>query len=172
MYPAAQPSFITALANRGGMSESRTSNAYGVGIMTVIVGVAASAVFYQGFYLPESLEKPSVDEHVLHPTSEKQISIIEGAALTDQEENYVPKKVDVQLGVDNLVVWTNADGTAHTVSAAHRYADSYSGVFGSDGVIMPGETYEFLFTEPTELEYYCIPHPWMKADLVVTKQRF
>ena len=50
------------------MSESKNSNAYGVGIITVIVGMAVAIIFYQSYYLPESLEKPSVDEHILHPS--------------------------------------------------------------------------------------------------------
>lgn len=155
------------------MSESRTSNAYGIGIMTVIVGVAAGIVFYQGFYLPESLEKPSVDEHILHPTQEQNhIKIIPGSALADQEDNYIPKLVNIQLGIDNLVVWTNDDETPHTVTPDHSYADSYSGKFGSDGVLKAGEVYEFLFTEETEMDYHCDPHPWMKGKLIVTKQRF
>ena len=141
--------------------------------MTVIVGISAGVIFYQGFYLPESLEKPSVDEHILHPEKDSVIiRIVTGSALQDQTENYVPKDVDVQLGIDNLVVWINDDETAHTVTPDHRYAEGYSGTFGSDGVILPGEQYEFLFTEPTVVEYHCTPHPWMKAEISVTKQRF
>lgn len=155
------------------MSEVKSGNAYGIGIMTVIVGVVASAIFYQGFYLPESLEKPSVDEHILHPDEEmKEISIIVGSALPDQVDNYIPKIVDIQLGIDNRVVWKNDDDTAHTVTPDHAYAEGYSGPFGSDGVILPGETYEFLFTEEAEIKYHCQPHPWMKGELSITRQRF
>ena len=155
------------------MSEARTSSAYGIGIMTVIVGAAAGVVFYQGFYLPESLEKPSVDPHILHPEGDPTvIDMIIGSALPSQEENFVPKLVDVQLGIDNIVIWNNIDDTAHTVTPDHAYADGYSGRFGSDGVVMPGESYEFLFTEAAEIEYHCTPHPWMKGTLSITKQRF
>ena len=63
------------------MSESKNSNAYGVGIITVIVGMAVAIIFYQSYYLPESLEKPSVDEHILHPSfPENIIEIILGSA--------------------------------------------------------------------------------------------
>ena len=138
------------------MSESRTSNAYGIGIMTVIVGVAAGVIFYQGFYLPESLEKPSVNEHYLHPElGENHIKIIPGSALPDQEDNYIPKLVNIQLGIDNLVIWTNDDETPHTVTPDHAYKEGYSGQFGSDGVLKAGETYEFLFTEEAEIHYHC-----------------
>jgi len=54
----------------------------------------------------------------------------------------------------------------------HRAEDSYSGPFGSTGVVLPGESYEFLFTEANEVPYHCEPHPWMTGTLIVTKQRF
>ena len=155
------------------MSQSQTTTpAYGIGVMTIMVAVAASLVFYQVFYLPESLLKPSVDEHILHPTSKWHVNMIPGSSDADQQDNFMPKKIDVQLGIDNHVTWENLDDIAHTVTPAHRYADAYSGEFGSDGVIMPGEKYEFLFTDPAEIEYYCIPHPWMTGEMIITKQRF
>lgn len=154
------------------MSVSTTSHAYGIGIIAVLIGVSVGVVFYQVYYLPESLAKPSVDEHVLHPVTETVIEIIPGSALMDQVDNYVPKRPSLQLGVDNFVIWDNLDDTAHTVTPDHRHEDSYSGSFGSTGVIMPGEKYEFLFTEPQEIDYHCEPHPWMKGKITVTKQRF
>jgi plastocyanin len=150
-----------------------SANAYGIGLLTIIVAIAASSVFYQSYYLPESLAKPSVDEHILHPiTEELLIRIIPGSASPEQQDNFIPKLVNIQLGIDNYVVWVNDDDTPHTVTPNHRMADSYSGPFGSDGVIKAGERYEFLFTEPHTIEYYCQPHPWMTGTLEITKQRF
>ena len=150
----------------------KTSHAYGIGLMAVLVATAAGLVYYQAFYLPESLLKPSVDEHILHPVEQKVINMIPGSADADQQDNFVPKLVDIQLGIDNHILWENLDNTAHTVTPAHRHEDSYSGEFGSDGVVLAGESYEFLFTESAEIEYFCIPHPWMTGKLVITKQRF
>jgi len=149
-----------------------SSHAYGIGAIAMIVAVAAGVVFYQGFYLPESLAKPQVDEHILEPTSTTIIEMIEGSASPEQQDNFVPKLVNLQLGIDNHVIWDNVDSTPHTVTPDHRTEDSFSGPFGSEGVIKPGETYEFIFTEPTEIEYHCQPHPWMTGKLVVTKARF
>lgn len=154
------------------MSSTTTSHAYGIGVLTVIVGMVAGIVFFQSYYLPESLEKPSVDEHILHPVGETKINIIVGSASAEQQDNYVPKLVNIQLGIDNLVIWDNVDDTPHTVTPDHRAEDGYSGPFGSDGVLMPGQQYEFLFTEPHVIEYHCEPHPWMKGKLEITKQRF
>jgi plastocyanin len=149
-----------------------SSHAYGIGIIAMIVGVAVGVGYYQLYYLPESLAKPKVSEEILEPAFITEIKIIKGSANAEQKDNFVPKLVNIQLGVDNHIKWTNEDDTAHTVTPDHRMADSYSGDFGSPGVIKPGDTYEFLFTEPHEIDYHCEPHPWMKGKLIITKQRF
>lgn len=154
-------------------SASSSSHAYGIGIVTVLIGVSVGVVFYQAYYLPESLEKPSVSEHILHPDTTVTIEMLPGSGIEEQQDNFVPKLVDLQLGVDNSVIWINLDETPHTVTPNQRnHEDSYTGPFGSTGLLMPGETYEFLFTEPQEVEYHCEPHPWMTGKVVVTKQRF
>ena len=154
------------------MSSTKSNHAYGIGIITLIVGLSVSIIFYQMFYLPESLAKPKVVEHILHPVKETIIEMIPGSANPNQQDNFIPKLVNIQLGIDNLVIWNNIDDTAHTVTPDHRAEDSYSGPFGSSGVVKPGDEYQFLFTEPAEIEYHCEPHPWMKGKLEITKQRF
>jgi plastocyanin len=107
----------------------------------------------------------------LEPTENFLISIAEGAA-TEGNPSYVPNNPKITLTIDNHVIWMNDDMTPHTVTADHRHMDSYSGEFGSTGVVMPGESYEFIFTEPQELHYHCDPHPWMTGSLIVEKSRF
>jgi len=154
------------------LSTTTTSHAYGVGIITVIVALAVGLGYYQMFYLPEQSAKPAVSEHILHPVKETIIEIILGSAQPNQQDNFVPKLVNIQLGIDNDLIWVNNDDVAHTVTPDHRAEDSYSGEFGSPGVVLPGESYEFLFTEDHEIPYHCQPHPWMTGTIIVTKQRF
>ena len=153
------------------MSAPTSSHAYGIGLIALIVGMSASVVFYTSFYLPESLAKPSVSDHILHPEEDLIISIVPGAVI-EGNENYVPNKANALLTINNKVIWTNDDDTAHTVTPDHRHADTYSGDFGSTGVLKPGDTYEFLFTEPQEVHYHCQPHPWMTGTVIVEKSRF
>lgn len=153
------------------MSTPTSSHAYGIGMIALIIGMSASVVFYTSFYLPESLAKPSVSEHILHPEDTFIIEIVPGAVV-EGNPNYVPNKPVVTLELNNRVVWENNDDTAHTVTPDHRHADSYSGDFGSSGVLKPGETYEFLFTEPQDVPYHCTPHPWMEGTISVEIGRF
>ncbi|MFQ5497375.1 MAG: plastocyanin/azurin family copper-binding protein [Nitrosopumilus sp.] len=154
------------------MSTPTSSHAYGVGLIALIIGMSASVVFYTSFYLPESLAKPSVDEQILNPEEASFLIEIVPGAVVEGNENYVPNQADVLLTVNNNVVWQNNDDTAHTVTPDHRSTDSYSGDFGSPGVIKPGDTYEFLFTEPQEIPYHCQPHPWMTGKIIVEVSRF
>ena len=153
------------------MSAPTSSHAYGIGLIALIIGMSASVVFYTSFYLPESLAKPSVSDHILHPADTLLIEIVPGAVI-EGNENYVPNKATATLEFTNLVVWQNNDDTAHTVTPDHRHSDSYSGDFGSTGVLKPGDSYEFLFTEPQEVHYHCQPHPWMTGSVIVEVSRF
>ena len=153
------------------MSSPTSSHAYGIGLIALIIGMSASVVFYTSFYLPESLAKPSVSEHILNPEKDFLIDIVKGAVI-EGNENYVPNKPTITLEIDNRVIWTNNDDTAHTVTPDHRQSDAYSGDFGSTGVLKPGDTYEFLFTEPQEVPYHCQPHPWMTGKITVEISRF
>lgn len=140
--------------------------------MAIIVGAAVGVGYYQMYYLPELNAKPKVSEEILEPVGTTHIDMIKGAANPEQKDNFIPKLVPIQLGVDNKVIWENKDDTAHTVTPDTPYDDPYSSKFGSTGVVKPGETYEFLFTADQKIEYHCEPHPWMKGSLEITKQRF
>ncbi len=153
------------------MSTPTSSHAYGIGVIAVIIGMSVFVVFYTSFYIPESLAKPSVSEHILHPEKDFIIEIVLGAVI-DGNENYVPNSPTVFLGISNKVIWKNLDDTPHTVTPDHRATDAYSGDFGSEGVLKPGESFEFVFTEPQEIHYHCEPHPWMKGSITIEKSRF
>ena len=153
------------------MSKPTSSHAYGIGVITLIIGMSVSMVFYTSFYVPESLAKPSVSEHILNPESDFIIEIVPGAVI-DGNENYVPNKAKVLLGISNKVIWQNLDDTPHTVTPDHRTSDAYSGDFGSIGVIKPGESFEFLFTDAQEILYHCEPHPWMTGKISIELSRF
>ena len=66
----------------------------------------------------------------------------------------------LEVSVGTTVTWTNEDGVIHTVT-------DVDGLFDS-GFLDEGESWSFTFTEPGEFEYYCLPHPWMRAKVVVT----
>jgi len=90
------------------MSASPVSHAYGIGLMAVIVAMSVSVIFYTSFYLPESMAKPSVSDHILHPEEDLIIEIVPGAVI-EGNENYVPNKANALLTINNKVIWENND---------------------------------------------------------------
>jgi len=153
------------------LSLPTSSHAYGIGIMAIIIGASIGVVYYTSFYLPESLAKPNVSKAILEPEGNLIIKIVDGA-VTQGNQNFVPNAAISTLTKDNHVIWENNDSVAHTVTPDKDYEDSYSGEFGSPGVILPGKTYEFTFTEDAAIKYHCTPHPWMTGSITVEKNKF
>lgn len=149
------------------LSLPSSSHAYGIGLIAVIIGAAVGVSYYQLYFVPELNAKPIIPEKVKKPGETTTIVIVPGAENKDQEQNFVPKKVDVQLGINNLVIWKNTGEIGHTVTLDTdvTFVDKYSGKFGSPGIIKPGETYQFLFTQEATVKYHCDPHPWMQATV-------
>jgi len=67
------------------MSTPTSSHAYGIGIVALIIGMSVSVIFYTSFYIPESLAKPSVSEHILNPEKDLIIEIVLGAVIDGNE---------------------------------------------------------------------------------------
>ena len=78
-------------------------------------------------------------------------------AATEDPADYSVNVLTVEVGT--TVTWTNDDAILHTVTATDGAFDS--GFFGE------GERWSYTFDEPGEYEYYCVPHPWMRAKVVV-----
>jgi len=149
------------------LSVPTSSHAYGIGLIAVIVGAGVGVVYYQMYYIPEFNAKPHVDPKILDPGQTTNIVMVPGAENQAQEQNFVPKKITAQLGVSNLVIWKNTGDIGHTVTPDKPFKDLYSGDFGSPGIVAPGKTYQFLFTQDATITYHCEPHPWMTGEIDV-----
>ena len=106
------------------------------------------------------------DEQVTGP----EISIVDGAWTTqdmgaadefDDAEDPADYSVNVlTVEVGTTVTWTNDDpGQMHTITAVDGAFDS--------GFLQTGQSWSHTFTEAGEFEYYCLPHPWMRAKVIV-----
>ena len=136
-------------------------------MIAVIIGAALGVSYYQLYYIPEYNAKPVIPEKILNPSESTTITIVPGAENPAQEQNFLPKTVKVQLGVNNRVIWKNTGESAHTVTPDKPFKDAYSGDFGSPGVIKPGKSYQFIFTQEGVIPYHCEPHPWMKGTITI-----
>jgi plastocyanin len=70
---------------------------------------------------------------------------------------FAPETITISAG--SKLVFTNYDGSEHTVTAKDGSFDS--GLFGK------GETYTRTFTKAGTYEIYCKPHPFMVMKIIV-----
>ena len=154
------------------MERSQQTNIGGLAIIFFIIAIAISFAFYQFVFLKELNLKPNVPEEIANPAESLTINIAEGAGLPTNPLFYDPGDARATLGINNKVIWENKDSTAHTVTTDNDYNDRLSGKFDSMetiGLVAPGGTYEFVFTEDGEYPYHCEPHPWMTGMVTVVK---
>jgi len=83
----------------------------------------------------------------------------EGVEVEIEDFAYVPGTVTIKVGT--TVTWTNKDNVGHT-------ATSDDGVFDS-GMLSKGSSYSYTFTTAGTYGYFCTPHPYMVATIVVTE---
>ena len=149
------------------------NHAAGISVMTFVVAVAVSMGYYQFVYIPQANAKPTLPEEVLNPPEVTEVGIAEGSSLETNGQFFVPRDVRGTIGISNKVVWTNNDVTGHTVTTDDGYVDLINGEFNSitqlGAILMPGETFEFTFTEVGLYPYHCEPHPWMQASVEIVE---
>jgi plastocyanin len=154
------------------MYAPRLTSTAGISVIAFIVAIAVSIAYYQFFYVPQASRTPVVSEEVLNPPSSVTVRIVEGSSIPTQERNYVPKEARGMLEIDNRVVWVNEDTTFHSVTSDNAFEDRVNGKFDSMatiGLVEPGGTWEFTFTEAGEYPYHCEPHPWMTGVVTIVE---
>ncbi|MFL6490404.1 MAG: plastocyanin/azurin family copper-binding protein [Nitrososphaera sp.] len=148
------------------------NHAGGISVIAFVVAVAVSMGYYQFVFIPEANAKPNLPEEVLNPAEALKVNIAEGASLPTNGQFFVPKEARGTIGVSNEVTWTNGDVTGHTVTSDNGYVDKINGDFDSlkhGGIIPPGETFDFTFTEVGEYPYHCEPHPHMQGVVKIVE---
>ena len=80
---------------------------------------------------------------------------------------YMPNAVNVSPG--ETVTWTNTDFFPHTVTSG-KPTDSTSGTLFDSNILSSGDTFSHTFTasDVGAINYFCILHPWMTGQVIVT----
>jgi len=94
-----------------------------------------------------------------HSPASVAVSIAKGAGTDTSDKGFTPNTITVVLGVNSTIVWTNNDGSPHTVT-------SNGGIFDS-GNMAPGQSFTYTFTSTGTFAYHCTYHPWMTGTVVV-----
>ena len=86
---------------------------------------------------------------------------LDAAAEFASEENPADYSVNVvTVRVGTTVTWINGDADQiHAATAVDGSFDS--------GFLAVGEAWSYTFDTVGEFEYFCTPHPWMRAKVIV-----
>jgi PQQ-dependent dehydrogenase (methanol/ethanol family) len=79
--------------------------------------------------------------------------------LTNIRNEYAFGPENITVAVGTTVTWTNEGDLAHSATSQSKVFDT--GLLGS------GESASFTFDRPGTYEYFCSPHPWMIAQVIV-----
>ncbi len=93
------------------------------------------------------------------------VSIPIGTSLPDCEttsECFLPYHIEIKSG--ETISWTNVDVSAHTVTSG--LPGEPDGIFESN-MLMPNKTWDFVFTNSGNYDYFCMIHPWMTGKVSV-----
>ena len=116
-------------------------------ILVLLVGVAFTGILL----MPSASNKG--------PAPEAFVQIPAGASEGSLPAFFIPPTITVVIGQNNTVEWTNADNTAHTVTATNLSFNS--------GPIGPTQTFIETFDTAGTFSYYCTIHPFMKGTVIV-----
>ncbi|RXA21793.1 copper-binding protein [Methanosarcina sp. MSH10X1] len=78
--------------------------------------------------------------------------------VTIEDSAFNPQSVEISAG--DTVRWTNRDSVDH----------SATGPTFNSGIIAPGQSFEFLFTDAGTYNYNCSIHPSMEGTVVVREE--
>ncbi|MGD8638443.1 MAG: plastocyanin/azurin family copper-binding protein [Nitrosopumilaceae archaeon] len=74
---------------------------------------------------------------------------------------------DIEISLGDTVIWKNGDQAKHTITSG-TLEDGPDGIFGGTNFLVPGQSYDFTFTEKGRYPYFCLIHPWMTGVVTVT----
>jgi plastocyanin len=98
------------------------------------------------------------------PANALPLSIVKGSGKPGSTQWFSPQNATVVIGVNNTLIWTNDDTSAHTVTSVSVPAGAAT--FNS-GILAAGVDYRVTLTVPGTYQYYCSLHSWMVGTIIV-----
>jgi plastocyanin len=108
------------------------------------------------------------DVNQTYSTQTALVVISKGSSLSPgcQADNscFIPYQVTVKPG--GLVMWHNNDTIGHTVTSGKPTDDSSGSMFDSN-LILPGDSFNYTFSNSGNFSYFDQVHPWMTGSVRV-----
>jgi plastocyanin len=87
--------------------------------------------------------------------------------VSSGDEGYLYEPDTIQVKVGDTVTWTNTDDALHTVTSGSGTDENMGAEFDS-GMMSTGKTFEHTFGTTGEFPYFCIIHPDMVGNVLVS----
>ncbi len=142
--------------------------AYGViAAVGVLIAISLGLIAADPGYLPEpSALSEGAPPGQPEPPAPAVVSLPPGSGSPGCEstnECFIPYSLQASAG--GTVTWNNDDTVAHTVTSG-TLDGGHDGLFDS-GLFMSGASFDYVFDEAGEYDYYCMVHPWMVGKITV-----
>ena len=82
-------------------------------------------------------------------------------------KSYDPNPIKIKMG--DIITWVNADVISHTVTSGKDYDPNISGKLFNSGGMITNNVYQLKFAVPGTFDYFCLFHPDMKGQIIVSK---
>jgi glucose/arabinose dehydrogenase/plastocyanin len=82
-------------------------------------------------------------------------------------QSYEPNPINIKVG--DTVTWINVDVISHTVTSGKDYNPVTSGKMFNSGSIISNGVYNLKFTKAGVFDYFCLFHPDMKGQIIVSR---
>ena len=119
--------------------------------------------------LPNSV-KEKHDKHNPPPVTQDIVSIVAGsgaslsATCVSTNNCFNPNPATIAPGT--TIIWQNSDAVSHTVTSG-KVTDANPGSLFDSGLVKPGSTFQFTFTNAGTYYYFDAVHPWMTGQIIV-----
>jgi len=151
------------------------SNTYSlVSIKTVTLQAYYTCISNPGTntYQSSSSSNQQYQSNSIQNQQNNQISITSGAGASasadcvSAQNCFHPNPLSISPGI--TVTWTNTDQLSHTITSG-RSSDDTTGTLFDSGLVNPGRTFQFTFTNSGTYDYFCTIHPWLTGQVVVSR---
>lgn len=138
----------------------------GILIVTILIGilVIGALVYFAYSSMNNPIAKNSDDNNVVsgdyRDFADKTGGTVQSQTHEIKISNFAFSPVTITIKKGDTVKWTNLDSVRHTIT-------SDSGSELNSELLSKTESYSHTFSDVGTYDYYCVPHSYMKAKVVV-----
>ena len=124
---------------------------------TLFFAFVALALAFAGCTQPQMQPSPSITPTVKPSGLPAAGGGLEAVTVQIKDFAFSPEEITIKRGT--TVKWINLDSVGHTATADNGGFDS--------GLLAQNQDWGRNFDSPGVFEYHCVPHPNMKAKIIV-----